>query len=170
VQVSIYSHRAEVHDLITKVPGSLARSIRAIRFLVSQEIKVVVANVLMKQNRYDYGGVQALAAEIGAQFTIDPTITPHMNGDRSLLELNIGQTDLGAVLHDEKLVGDVGQFCAPPKAVHDDDLEEFPCSAGHSTCYISPYGEVYPCVQFPLPCGNVRTEKFLDIWKHSPRL
>ena len=33
---------------------------------------------------------------------------------------------------------------------------KLPCSAGHTACYISPYGDVYPCVQFPLPSGNVR--------------
>src|SRR5690349_18392708 len=36
VQISIYSHRPEVHDAITKLPGSLKRSIQAIRFLKSQ--------------------------------------------------------------------------------------------------------------------------------------
>ncbi len=38
VQISIYSHRPEVHDAITKVTGSLQRSIAAIRFLVSRRI------------------------------------------------------------------------------------------------------------------------------------
>src|SRR5580698_7068309 len=33
VQISIYSHRPEVHDAITLVPGSLKRSLNAIRFL-----------------------------------------------------------------------------------------------------------------------------------------
>jgi radical SAM protein with 4Fe4S-binding SPASM domain len=33
---------------------------------------------------------------------------------------------------------------------------------------VSPYGDVYPCVQFPLPTGNVRTQSFEDIWRHSP--
>src|SRR5882724_10675712 len=26
------------------------------------------------------------------------------------------------------------------------------------------------CVQFPLPSGNVRKQKFLDIWRHSDQL
>ncbi len=39
VQVSVYSHRPEVHDAITKVKGSLQRSIDAIRFMVSQGLK-----------------------------------------------------------------------------------------------------------------------------------
>ena len=33
IQVSIYSHRPEVHDAITKVPGSLRRSIRALSLI-----------------------------------------------------------------------------------------------------------------------------------------
>jgi radical SAM protein with 4Fe4S-binding SPASM domain len=45
-----------------------------------------------------------------------------------------------------------------------------PCSAGHTACYVSPYGDVYPCVQFPLPSGNVRQTKFIDIWRDSPQL
>jgi radical SAM protein with 4Fe4S-binding SPASM domain len=48
--------------------------------------------------------------------------------------------------------------------------EGYPCSAGHTACYISPYGDVYPCVQFPLSCGNVRNEPFLSIWRNSPQL
>src|SRR6184192_3894787 len=36
VQISIYSHRPDVHDAITKVRGSLSRSLDAIRFLKSK--------------------------------------------------------------------------------------------------------------------------------------
>ena len=50
VQVSIYSHRAEVHDAITKLPGSLRRSVAAIRFLTQQGLRVTIANVLMTAN------------------------------------------------------------------------------------------------------------------------
>ena len=51
-----------------------------------------------------------------------------------------------------------------------DAYETLPCSAGHTACYVSPYGDVYPCVQFPLPSGNVRQQKFIDIWRDSPQL
>ncbi len=59
IQVSIYSHRPEVHDAITKVPGSLRRSVNAIRFLKSQGLKVIIANVLMTENMQDYHGVRS---------------------------------------------------------------------------------------------------------------
>ena len=170
IQISIYSHRPEIHDAITKVPGSLKRSVDAIRFLKAQGLKVVIANVLMLQNIHDYPGVRALAADLGVAFTIDPTITPRMDGDRSILSLNINQASLRQVFRDEALVGDVEEFCASPKQADDDDLDSLPCSAGHTACYVSPYGDVYPCVQFPLPSGNVRRTPFLDIWRHSGQL
>jgi AdoMet-dependent heme synthase len=170
VQVSIYSHRPEVHDAITGAPGSLARSLRAIRFLISQGLPVTIAHVMMRHNRGEYPAVQELAQGLGAGFTVDPTITPHINGDRSLLALKIGRQDLRAVMRDPALVGAAADYCAPPAPVDSDDLDAVPCSAGHSSCYISPYGDVYPCVQFPLPSGNIRRQRFIDIWRNSPQL
>jgi len=170
VQVSIYSHRAEVHDAITKLPGSLKRSVAGIRFLQSRGLKVIVANVLMRQNLGDYAGVKALAQELGARWTIDPTITPMMDGDRSILGMGIGGEELKQVFRNGDLVGNVEEYCAPPRPVDDGDLDGLPCSAGHTFCYISPYGDVFPCVQFPLPTGNVRKQKFLEIWRHSKQM
>jgi len=170
VQVSVYSHRPEVHDAITKLPGSLKRSIEGIRFLQSRGLKVIIANILMRQNLSDYAGVQALAQELGAQWTMDPTITPKMDGDLSVIGLGLGGGDLRQVFRNPHLVGSVEEFCAPPPAVNDDVRDGLPCSASHTFCYISPYGDVYPCVQFPLPTGNVRKQRFLEIWQHSPQM
>src|SRR5205823_13941948 len=36
VQISVYSHRPEVHDAITKLPGSLKKSIEGARLLVER--------------------------------------------------------------------------------------------------------------------------------------
>ena len=170
VQISIYSHVSEIHDAITKLPGSLEQSIEAIRRLRAHGIQVIIANVLMVHNATDYTGVKALAAELDAQFIVDPTITPMMDGDRSILDLNVDEAALREVFHDEALVANVEEFCTPPQIPDEGALEMLPCSAGHTACYVSPYGDVYPCVQFPLPCGNVRHMKFVDIWRDSPQL
>ncbi len=170
VQVSIYSHRPEVHDGITNLPGSLERSLAGIRLLREQGVKTIIVNVLMRQNLQDYPGVIALAKELGALFTVDPTVTPRMDGDRSILSLGISQADLREVFRTPELVGNVNEFCAPPKPADGETLNELPCSAGHTLCYISPYGDVHPCVQFPLAAGNLRARKFLDIWRHSPQM
>jgi radical SAM protein with 4Fe4S-binding SPASM domain len=168
VQVSIYSHRPEVHDAITKVPGSLKKSLKAIGVLKAKGLTITIANVLMKETAQDYRGVQALAEELGVLAQLDPTVTPMMDGDRSVLALNANLDTVREVFRDQGEF--VEEFCGVPGGATEDTLDSAPCSAGHTACYVSPYGDVYPCVQFPLPSGNVRRTKFVDIWKHSEQL
>jgi len=170
IQISIYSHKPEVHDAITLVPGSLRKSVEAARFLKSQGLRVIFANVLMVQNLQDYKGVRALAEELGVECTLDPTITPMMDGDRSVLSLGIKQEALRQVFRDQALVGDVDEFCTIAAPADENALSALPCSAGHTACYVSPYGDLFPCVQFPFLTGNVRKERFLDIWRYSDRM
>jgi radical SAM protein with 4Fe4S-binding SPASM domain len=41
------------------------------------------------------------------------------------------------------------------------------CGAGRLYCSISPQGDVHPCVFFPINVGNLKTERFGDIWLNS---
>jgi radical SAM protein with 4Fe4S-binding SPASM domain len=170
VQISIYSDRPEIHDAITKLPGSLRRSLEAIRHLKANGVKVSISNVLMKQNVRSGMAVQKLAKELGVEFNIDPTITPMINGDRSILNLGISKEELDEVFHTEEFIGNVGEFCAPVSTVDDNVLDGYSCSAGHTLAYISPSGDVFPCVQFPMPCGNLREKTFREIWYRSEAL
>ena len=170
VQISVYSHRPEVHDAITKLPNSLRRTTEAIRHLVANDIKVSVTNVLMKYNNADARGVKKYAEDLGANFFIDPTITPMLNGDRSIMSLGISPQELEEIMHAEEFVGDVGEFCDPVSTVNEDVLEGYSCSAGHTLVYIAPNGDVFPCVQFPMPCGSLRKQSFRDIWWQSAAL
>src|ERR1700757_303306 len=75
IQISVYSHRPEVHDAITKLPGSLKRTVDSIRFLKAQGLKVTVSNVLMTLNSTNHSATQSLARELGVDYTLDPTVT-----------------------------------------------------------------------------------------------
>jgi len=41
------------------------------------------------------------------------------------------------------------------------------CGAGRLYCSLSPQGDVHPCVFLPIRVGNLKTEKFGDIWLNS---
>jgi MoaA/NifB/PqqE/SkfB family radical SAM enzyme len=167
VQISVYSHRPEVHDTITKLPGSLKRSLAGARLLVERGVRVIFANVLMQDNFQDYSGVQAMASAVGAQYTVDPTITPMMDGDRSTLTLNIARSQLEHVFRDSSLLGtSVEEFCAPPEGplVPEDSVDTLPCSAGHTFCYVSPYGGVPLCAVPAVhrECPHVHLHRYLE--------
>jgi radical SAM protein with 4Fe4S-binding SPASM domain len=42
------------------------------------------------------------------------------------------------------------------------------CGAGRLYCSLSPQGVVHPCVFLPVNVGNLKTEKFQDIWLNAP--
>ncbi len=173
VQISLYSHDAATHDKITKLTGSFKRTVEGARLLREAGVKVIFANVLMQQNADHYKQVQALAAEMGIRYEVDATITPMMDGDRGIVALNMDGGRLAAIMHDTTLLGDQAErLLAAPSGPNplDEAYKTLPCSAGHTACYVSPYGDVFPCVQFPFKVGNVREQAFIDIWKHSPQL
>ncbi len=180
VQISMYSDEPDVHDAITKVKGSLERSIAAIRLLQSQGLQVKIACPLMTENLSSYRGVLRMAKELGVPYVIDMTITPKMNGDKSVLALRSSGVELLPILQNlscsdarpstdhstpQLILGSVTSSGLESTAY--DDL---PCSAGHNSCYISPYGDVFPCVQMPLPTGNLRRQSFVEIWRDSTEM
>ena len=114
--------------------------------------------------------MRLLAQELDAEFVVDPTITPMLNGDRSILNLGISKQELDEIFHTEEFIGNDGEFCAPLSEVDENVLEGYSCSAGHTLAYISPSGDIYPCVQFPMPCGNLREKSFREIWYKSDAL
>ena len=186
VQISVYSDVPAVHDAITKVPGSLERTLAAIPILLEHGLQVKLACPLMQENLMAYRGVMALAEKLGVPYILDLTITPMMDGSSGPLEHRASVSSLLPVLRDPVLhackpqpsSAAAGTMDALPFAfgsavssgIESAAYEDLPCSAGHNSCYISPYGDVFPCVQLPQAAGNLRREKFDDIWYHAPQL
>jgi radical SAM protein with 4Fe4S-binding SPASM domain len=181
IQISLYSADPAVHDSITKIPGSFERSLRAIRFLQEQRLQVKIACPLMKQNLNAYRSVQALAEELGVPYILDLTITPRMDGDKGLLALRLSATELLPILQDPcvhptssasdaSMVSSGVLGSAASSGLDAPLYDDIPCSAGHNSCYISPYGDVYPCVQMVLPSGNLRRQTFAEIWYGSAQM
>jgi radical SAM protein with 4Fe4S-binding SPASM domain len=186
VQISVYGDIPEVHDAITKVPGSLQRTLAAIPLLLDQGLQVKLACPLMRENLLAYRGVMALAEKIGVPYVLDLTITPMMDGNEGPLAHRVPVSSLLPVMQDPKLHACTPQPTAKaalvmkeyPAAIgsavssgiESEAYEDLPCSAGHNSCYISPYGDVFPCVQLPQAAGNLRRKRFSEIWYHAPQL
>jgi len=119
----------------------------------------------MKYNLTTYRTVFQFARQIGAQYQADCRIAPRNDGDLSPLECSIDPVDAAAVLADPIFDdgGEYGEFEEGRASVYD----RIPCGAGYMSVYISPYGVVTPCVQLPLPCGDLNASQFSQIWRQS---
>jgi AdoMet-dependent heme synthase len=185
IQISVYSDDPAIHDAITKVPGSLERTLSAIPVLLQYGLQVKLACPLMPQNLMAYRGVMALAEKLGIPYVLDLTITPMMDGSTGPLTHRASVSELLPVLRDSALNSCHPQPSAKPadlrtlplstgsavsSGIEGSAYEDLPCSAGHNSCYVSPYGDVFPCVQLPRAAGNLRRQSFGEIWNHAPEL
>ena len=170
VDISIYSADPAVHDWVTKVPGSLKRSLEGAAVLKDAGVTVKLNCPLMKQNVGQYKEIRALAERLGVLCGFDPMITAKNDGDASPVKLRITRKDLMQVLQDPAMNPDLGKREACESPAVRSDLDDIPCGASHNACYISAYGDVMPCVAMPIACGNVRDEPFAEIWHRSPNM
>src|SRR6202521_4026966 len=128
----------------------------------------------------------ALAEKLGIPYILDLTITPMMDGSDGPLAHRAPVSSLLPVLQDPLLHACQPQpgaqaasavNASPPafgsavsSGIESSAYEDLPCSAGHNSCYISPYGDVFPCVQLRQAAGNLRHQRFGEIWYQAPRL
>jgi radical SAM protein with 4Fe4S-binding SPASM domain len=164
VDVSIYSVEPDIHDAVTKIPGSLARSLAAIERLIALGVRVKINCPLMQDNVGGYRAVRALAERLGVPCGFDPMISARNDGDTGPVLLRIGRADLKRVLGDTTLNPEPLPATSPEVR---SDLDEPLCGAGHNACYVSAYGDVTPCVALPVVCGNIRETPVAEIWNDS---
>lgn len=172
VAISIYSVKPEIHDAITGMKGSFQKSISSARMLKEKGINLKISTVIMKQNVEDYGLIAELAKEFNAQFQADYRISPKTDGNKCPLSFHINDEKLRQVFLDPVLQKNTDN--SEKDLLLEEDYQGvfniIPCGAGHMSCYISPYGDIYPCVQLPVNCGNLRDRNFSDIWTNSAQM
>jgi radical SAM protein with 4Fe4S-binding SPASM domain len=145
VAVSFYSHREEVHEAITQVPGSFRRTLEAIRALVQSGVPVRAGLIRMRLNQDDVEAAKDLLASLGVgreKIAVDD-VRPAGRGCGDSLVPGDGRV----------------QLTSPPTG-HAIELE-VDGEPGCRTCWsgriaVAPSGEVFPCIfSRELPAGNV---------------
>ncbi len=178
IDVSLRGATAEVHDRQTRVPGSFARLWENLPELLGLGLRLQLRVPLTRWNEHQAEAMCALADGVGVPIQFDTQITPRDSGDLEplsvapsaegvarLFELlqqraesarraESGQTSLSAGAGQSVAEG------APPKH----------CGAGSTSGLIDPVGNVYRCVQWRRPLGNLHTESIGEIWGRSPVL
>lgn len=160
-ELSLYAADAKIHDEITGMPGSFEKTCQAIKFLKKKGLDITIKWILMKNNLLEHTRLTQLAMDLGVSFRADTLIFPRNNGDHAPLKQRLNDKELVSAY---KMLGSA--------AFHEKPIEVKPqersmCGAGHATCSISPYGDIYPCVQFFLKFGNIREKSFREIWFDS---
>ncbi len=98
VSVSIYSLNENVHDDITKVKGSLEKTLCGLEAAKNAGIPVMVKTPLMEKNKYAYREMSEYCKLNGFNFMSSPVIFSKSDGDNSPHELGVNKKDLKIIL------------------------------------------------------------------------
>ncbi len=170
VGLSVYSEFDEIHDSITRVRGSLKKTLLVAEEIVNYGIPLYFKCPIMSHNATSYYTVSELAKKYGAIPQIDITLTDAVDGDTSIGEnLQVDGELLEIILRDPNIPLYVGKE-APNYGGQERDKTQPFCGAGSVMMNITPEGDVTPCNSFPTQFGNLRQHAFSDIWNSSQSL
>lgn len=178
LQTSLYSMNPEIHDTITTVKGSFAKTKAAIEKLVAADIPVQISCPLMKANFKGYADVLQYAQSLRCKAQTDYIMMAQSNLDTQNLANRLSLEETEVVLRDIlKWDKDYKETTLEQKPVSEEiafDLERFArqplCGAGINDCCITENCDVYPCAGWQaMVCGNVFKQSLREIWENSPK-
>lgn len=162
IHISLLGANMQTHDYITQLAGSFKKTLKAIKLLQERKVRVTLNVTLMQENFNEYPGIKRLKDRLGNDIGI--RVSPYM------FAKNDGGTEPEALRLDD---GQLREFYL---AMRKESEESFTaargitCNFGQTLCTINARGEVYPCVAVPLISGNLKNDKFSDIWENNPVL
>ncbi len=191
IEVSLHGATAAVHDRQTREPGSFERLLANLGEMRGLGLRVKLNSTMTAWNEHEIAEMMALADELELPLQIDPEVTPRDDGDREpqsispsragvrrLFELLAARAEAARAQAAGAGMGETPQApaMAPVQAARlaDDGLAPAAaakhCGAGSSGIAVDPYGNVYPCVQWRRPVGNLHERSIRDIWTGSTGL
>ena len=160
VDISLLGATAATFDAVSGSHGTLRRVLRGVQLLTVRGVYVRLNSLLLDLNVAEQEQMAELAAGLGVAHEQAIKISPNDDGVLRASQHQLTQTQMTEVL-----VSAQASFKLQERV----DTSRT-CGVGLSSCLISPYGVVYPCIELRLPAGDLRREKFADVWTQSPLL
>ena len=170
IGLSVYSQVEEVHDGITRVNGSLKKTLMVAQELAKFGVPIYFKCPIMANNATTYLTVSELAKSFGAIPQYDVSLTDSVDGDISITEsLQVQGELLEVILRDPNISLYVGEEAPNYGRIERNKSNAF-CGAGTSMMNITPEGDITPCNSFPTQFGNLKDRSFKNVWENSDNL
>jgi heme b synthase len=189
VSISIDGADAETHDNFRKLKGSFDRAIEGINHLTRLDMEIQINCTIAKHNVDQLKDLYELALKLKAVamhiFMLVPVgcgveiaedqMLPAQKYEESLnlfydLSKNAKiQTKATCAPHYFRIMRQRAKqegITVSPKT-HGMAAMTKGCLAGTGVCFVSHKGEVFPCGYLPVNAGNVKTQRFAEIWDDS---
>jgi AdoMet-dependent heme synthase len=190
VDVSVYGARPATHDRLTGMDGSFAATRRALELLRDNSVPLLLKVTVGDFNLDELEEIAAMADGLGVKAVFSSILFPRNDRDTAPLAMRLDDAGLERFIrfHTGYMLDKLGEIMGPEaKRTAREDLAGYMqkcaidpsqakseyrsyCGGGNTAFAINPYGDVYPCIAFPLVVGNVLDNGFKEIWDNSPEL
>lgn len=184
IAIGLNANDKEIHERITRVPGSFEKTKRAIYATLEAGMNLQINTTVMKENQDTISELLDFASEIKTEIVLLYHLVPLGRGGEEM-ELDIASYKRLLEMIRKKQESNraiIEPICAPqywaylmsrnghkPSGVSMKlaELTFKGCVAGSGLCYIKPNGDVWPCPFVPVTAGNVRQTPLKEIWQDS---
>lgn len=161
VEISVHGATAKTHDFVTQHSGSFERTLKAIKLLVNRKIPVTIKTCLMNVNVAEIRDLKSMARTLGVSLRLGTTLAPKKDGNKEPQSYNISLQQL------RTFGSDFSDEVVPECGFGDDLAKKLVCKAGRAVCSITPKGDINPCIMMPIKVGNLRLQKFTEVWQRE---
>jgi radical SAM protein with 4Fe4S-binding SPASM domain len=171
VEISLLGGQPATHDRITRVKGSFAKALTAVRLLRAREIQVQIKTTWMRDNIEEANHIRSLARDLGATFRSAFLLIHRRDGSAEPENLSVTEEQLRAMALND--LSQAGAKTVPPPPTPLTERQKgalSPCGAGQTSCRIDAFGLVYPCAAIDTILGDIRRAPFAHIWRANPMM
>lgn len=177
-QVSIYSLNPDEHDFITRLPGSLHKSLASIEKLIEADVPVQISCPVMSTNYHSYADVLRWANDKGMKAYTDYIMVARSDLTTDNLAERLDEQQLRELIsvivrHDMDYQEEADEAArrAMRRLAPSRDPEDQVCGVARSTLCLSALGTYYPCSCWRgLSVGDANSQSLSEVWHNSPEL
>lgn len=171
VQTSIYSMNPEIHDSITKLNGSLEKTIKGLKKLSIEGIPVQISCPIMKQNKESFVDVIEWGKKHNIAVAIEPVIFASYDHKGKNLSNRLSLKEIERTIDLELKEGYAESLREIAKEKENFTENDPICSICRYSLCVSVSGDVYSCVGWENNIvGSLKTQSLQDIWDNSERI
>lgn len=150
IATTIYSDCSDIHDKVTLNKGSFDKTITAIRKILSAQVPLRIASIIMKANENEAQKIMDLCKELGVEVTPPDVVRPTGRGDdKNMLPAAYSKQPIKPPFYTDAL-----SFASAQK--------QHSCLAGKIA--VTSTGDIIPCIFARNQlCGNILSETLATV-------
>ena len=171
IQTSIYAMDSKIHDNITKLSGSLDKTINGVKKIIDAGIPIQISCPVMKQNKDDFPSVIRWGKNNNISVSVEPVIFASYDHSCDNLSNRLSVQEVEKAIGYELDEGYEGIIMGRVKEKEALKGEDPICSICRYSFCISVEGNVYPCVGWQSNIiDSLDNHSLQEIWEKSEKI